>query len=268
MNNLYRVLGMSKQCFHQKLKRYYTICEELQAILQIVKQIRQDHPKLSVRKMYCMIAPKTIGRDRFLQVCFDAGFRVNVTKNYHKTTNSLGVTRFDNLLIDRKFPKKQDDVWVSDITYFRIGDVFYYLTFIIDLFSRKILGFAASEDLFTENTSYATLKMAIQCRKKIGIKVTGVIFHSDGGGQYYSKLFQELTRAHHFKNSMAEDVYENPYAERVNGIIKNEYMIPYMPNNFSSLRILLAKAVRLYNNERPHISLGMRTPVEFEKLKI
>lgn len=87
--------------------------------------------------------------------------------------------------------------------------------------------------------------MAIKARKKSKMEVTGCIIHSDGGGQYYSKSFLELKRVHQMKNSMAIDVYENPFAERVNGKIKNEYLMPYAPNNISELKTLLAKAVAL-----------------------
>ncbi|MDI7208923.1 IS3 family transposase, partial [Leptospira santarosai] len=99
---LYSIVGISKQGFHQWLSRYLSIQEEQGYLLGIVREIREDHPKMSVRKIYRMIRPKTIGRDRFESFCFDHGFQVAVSKNYRRTTNSLGVTRFPNLVIGLK----------------------------------------------------------------------------------------------------------------------------------------------------------------------
>ncbi|AVQ10650.1 Integrase core domain protein [Leptospira santarosai] len=209
--------------------------------------------------MYRMIRPKTIGRDRFEAFCFDSGLAVVVPKNYRRTTNSLGVTRFPNLVIGLKISRLHQ-VWVSDITYFELIGQWCYLTFIIEIYARIIIGFTESKGLCAEQTSIPAFKMAIRFRKSLNHKITGVIFHSDGGGQYHSKKFLKLTGVHSFKNSTAYDVYENPFAERVNCIIKNEYLIPYGANSFERLKKLLPKAVSLYNYERPHFD----TPSSFE----
>ncbi|MDI7198438.1 DDE-type integrase/transposase/recombinase [Leptospira santarosai] len=256
-------MRISKQAFHQRLNRHLGMQEELGYLLQIVREIRDDHPKMSVRKIYRMIRPKTIGRDRFEAFCFDSGLAVVVPKNYRRTTNSLGVTRFPNLVIGLKI-SRPNQVWVSDITYFELAGKWCYLTFIIDIYARIIIGFTASKELCAEQTSIPAFKMAIRFRRFLNHKITGVIFHSDGGGQYHSKKFLELTCMHSFKNSTAYDVYENPFAERVNGIIKNEYLIPYGADSFERLKKLLPKAVSLYNYERPHGSLLFDTPISFE----
>ncbi|EQA80149.1 integrase core domain protein [Leptospira alstonii serovar Pingchang str. 80-412] len=237
--------------------------EELGYLLPMIREIRDDHPKMSARKIYRMIRPKTIGRDRFEAFCFERGFQVIVSKNYRRTTNSLGVTRFPNLIIGLKI-SRPNLVWVSDITYFELAGRWCYLTFIIDIYARTIIGFTASKELCAEQTSIPALKMAIRFRKSFNHKITGVIFHSDGGGQYHSKEFLKLTGMNHIKNSTAYDVYENPIAERVNGIIKNEYLIPYGVDSFERLQKLLPKAVSLYNNVRPHGSLRFDTPCSFE----
>jgi putative transposase len=173
---------MSKQSFHQKLNRQLLLLEETEQLLVLVKQIRQDHPKMSSRQMYRLLKPARLGRDRFEAFCFENGFKVSVKRSPHRTTNSLGVTRFENLL-DEVELTGINQVWVSDITYYRIGDTFYYLTFILDLYSRVIVGFSVSRDLSTRSTSIPALKMALRDRK-IG---SGLVIHSDGGGQYYCK---------------------------------------------------------------------------------
>lgn len=261
MNVVYRSLGMSKQSFHQRLNRQLIIFEEMEQLLVLVKQVRSDHPKMSSRQMYRLIKPVHLGRDRFESFCFENGFKVSVKRGYHRTTNSLGVTRFENLLLNFELIGI-NQVWVSDITYYRIGEKFYYLTFLLDLYSRVIVGYSVSSDLSTTSTTIVALRMALKKRNS----PKGIIIHSDGGGQYYCKEWLQLTTKHQFKNSMCESVYENPYAERINGIIKNDYLVGYGPQNYTQLIEMTAKAVLKYNSEKPHQSIGNISPYEFERL--
>lgn len=262
MNVLYRALGVSKQSFHQRLNRQMHLLEEIEQLLVLVRQIRLDHPRMSARQMYRLIKPVHLGRDRFEALCFENGFKVSVRRAYHRTTNSLGVTRFKNLLIDIELTGT-NQVWVSDITYYRIGEKFYYLTFILDLYSRVIVGHSVSCDLSTASTSIVALNRALKGRK-IG---NGVIIHSDGGGQYYCKEWLRLTSDHQLRNSMCESVYENPHAERINGIIKNDYLVGYGPKDYHELITMTDKAVMKYNSEKPHGSIGNISPYEFERTK-
>jgi len=182
MNVLYRAVGISKQSFHQRLDREMRFMEQSNQLLVLVKQIRLDHPSLSSRQVYKMLNPAHMGRDRFESFCFANGFKVSIKKAYHRTTNSLGVTRFENLVPSHKLTGV-NQVWVSDITYYRIGDRFYYLTFILDLYSRFIVGYSASENLLTISTSIPALVMALKRRKKRH----QLIIHSDGGGNIIAR---------------------------------------------------------------------------------
>jgi putative transposase len=257
---VYKALNISKQAVHQRLNLYLRRKEEQYQLLPLVHQIRQDHPRMSAKKMYLLIKPATIGRDRFEAFCFENGFKIGTRRNPQRTTNSLGVTRFENHLKDRELTSVYQ-VWVSDITYYRIGETFYYLTFIMDLFSRRIAGYHASKKLLCSETTIPALKMAIAPIKS---SLDGLVFHSDGGGQYYSKSFLHLTKTMKIINSMAESVYENPHAERINGIIKNEYIVGYQPKDFTGLEKALKKAVDMYNCYRPHQSLNRLSPMVFE----
>jgi transposase InsO family protein len=209
--------------------------------------------------MYKLILPSHLGRDRFEAFCFENGFRVVVRRSFHRTTNSLGVTRFTNLLAGYKVTGI-NQVWVSDITYYRIGEKFYYLTFILDLCSRFVVGHSVSEDLSTDQTTLPALQMA----SLTGRPLQGIIFHSDGGGQYYCKAWLDLTRQHKMKNSMCEIVYENAHAERLNGTIKNDYLIPYGIEDYAELITKTGKAIWKYNHERPHQSIGKISPQAYE----
>lgn len=261
MNTIYQSIDMSKQAFHQHLDRQLVQMEEQQQLLPLVAELRHDHPQMSAREMYRLIVPHHIGRDRFIAFCFEYGYKVEVKRSFHRTTDSSGVVRFDNLIAQQEFTGV-NQAWVSDITYYRIGERFYYLTFIMDLCSRFMVGYSVSDNLMTEHTTLPALKIALKQRNP----TKGLILHSDGGGQYYSKAFTTLTGQWEIKNSMCESVYENPHAERVNGTIKNDYLIPYGAQDFNQLKKMVNKAVNMYNLYRPHKSLNGVSPGTYEKL--
>jgi len=262
LNFLYSSVGISKQGVHQLLSRSVREQEEIRLLLEIIHQIRKDHPRMSCRSLYDKIKPGFMGRDKFEALCKAFGLQVVKARNARRTTDSSGVIRFENLLIDKAITDI-DQAWSSDITYYELQGVFYYLTFILDNYSRRILGYYASGRLNTENTTLPAMKRAIRTRG--GSLKEGIIFHSDGGGQYYDTSFLELTRTYKFRNSMCEYGWENGKAERVNGIIKNNYLIPWGVNTPESLLKNLDRAVQLYNFDKPHSALKRMTPVEFEK---
>ena len=265
MKDLYDVSGISKQSFHQWLDRRYCRIDEQLQLLPILSQLREDHPGMSSRMFYVKLKPKTMGRDLFEQFCFEHGFKVNIKRRGYRTTNSKGVHWFPNLLLEKDELGDTNQVWVSDITYYDLPGKVVYITFIQDLYNREITGYSLSQYLNTEYTTIPALKLAIK-NKKLGQK-SGLIFHSDGGGQYYSKAFVTLTKAYGIRNSMGKTAYENPHAERINGTIKNQYLYLWRPKSYKELGELLAKAVYLYNNERPHQSLERHTPSAFKTLK-
>jgi transposase InsO family protein len=244
------------------LKRRKYKYEEQEQLIPLINEIRQDHPRMSARDIYLKLQPSCMGRDQFERFCMDSGYRIKRLKNFRVTTNSLGVTRFQNMIKDLRVTRV-NQVFVSDITYFDIGSDTYYLTLIMDLYNREIVGWSVSDNLRTESTTLPALLMLITLRGKVNLK--GSIIHSDGGGQYYCNEFKTLTKSLGMVNSMTEEkVYENSHAERLNGIIKNNYLYPYGPTNIKSLRKLLDKAVYMYNTGKPHKALGKLTPKEFK----
>ncbi len=243
-------------------RRKYKL-EEQEQLIPLINEIRRDHPRMCARDIYLKLQPSCMGRDQFERFCMDSGYRLKQLRNYRVTTNSLGVTRFPNLIKDLEVTCV-NQVFVSDITYYDMGSDTYYLTFIMDLFNREIVGWSASDNLRTENTTIPALYKMVNQRGRGSLK--GAILHSDGGGQYYCNEFKALTKDLEMVNSMTEEkVYENSHAERLNGIIKNNYLYPYGPTNMSSLKKLLDKAVLMYNTGKPHRALGKLTPSEFKK---
>jgi putative transposase len=264
MNGLYNALSIKKQSFHQMLKRRGTKMDEAEQILLLVDKIRKDHPCMSVREIYFKLNPQSMGRDKFELYCFEHGYRVKKQKNFRITTDSRGVTRFPNLIKEIEVTAVTQ-ILVSDITYYEMLGKFYYITLIMDLFNREVVGFSASKSLRTEDTTMPALNLV---RKNCGqAALAGAIIHSDGGGQYYSNEFKKLTKKLKMSNSMTEEtVYENAHAERLNGTIKNNYLYPYAPETFEELQKELKRAVYMYNNGKPHKALNKMTPVRYRAI--
>lgn len=158
-------------------------------------------------------------------------------------------------------PVRSNELWVSDITYWKIQDTFIYIHLITDAYSRKIVGYKLSRTLESKETVEA-LYMALKSLPKNQLKQ--LIHHSDRGVQYCSDAYVNILRQHNIAISMTEngDPLENPLAERVNGIIKCEYLDSYEVNSFMDAKNLLDQVICLYNEERPHMSIGNRRPDE------
>lgn len=262
MNELYSVLGTTKQA-HWKMVKKFTRENELKKILvQNILEIRGIHPKMGAKKMYSILNPEGIGRDTFIDTYVDAGFQVVSERNYRKTTHSLPFLKYQNLASGLTL-NDINQVWSSDITYLQISEKeFLYIALIIDVYSRRILGFNVSTDLRAESNVKA-LKMALKERNIE--RYENLIHHSDRGVQYTSKAYTGLLEKYGIKISMCESVYENTHIERVNGTIKNEYLCNIRIKNLSQCQRSLKKAVNAYNYGRPHEKLDFKTPVDFEK---
>lgn len=262
MNRLYSAIGISKQAVHGYLERSLRIKNEELELIKYIHEIRADHPTMGARDMYFMIRPECMGRDRFERFCKDYGFRSKKPKNYMRTTDSSGVERFPNLIETLEI-SRMDQVWQSDITYYDLNGKFYYITFIIDSYTRRIVGHEISNRLLTTSTTLPALQKAIKTRR--GKDLEGLIFHSDGGGQYYAGDFLKLTKDKGIVNSMCEYAWENGKAERINGVIKNNYLKHRNIRTFSELVKEVDRAVHLYNHDKPHCKLGRKSPITFEK---
>lgn len=263
MNQMYRTMTVSKQAFHQYHGRVLSELALEADLRWVITMIRKDHPTIGCRDMYFMIQPEGMGRDRFEEFCKYEGFAVKKFKNYRRTTDSSGVIRFENHASGMSITGL-NQLWVSDITYFELNSRFYYITCIQDVYSRRIIGHQTSERLKTEHTTIPALQKAIKLRKKQGHCIDNVVLHSDGGGQYYSTAFLKLTSEYNIKNSMCIYPWDNPYAERINGTIKNNYLIHRDINTFEALKREVDRTVKLYNEFKPHSSLNRLTPVNFE----
>jgi len=258
LNELYRTVGVSKQSVQQARKRQENFDHELAELMVLADQLKEEHPGCGVEKMYYTLKPEWMGRDKFCEIFLELGYGVKRIRNYHRTTFSGDIfypNLIEGMIVDRPFQVVQ-----SDITYFSLGMEFYYLVFIVDVYTRLIVGYAVSNHLRAE-ANVKALKMALKVMK---YQPWGLIHHSDKGSQYSSNIYTDLLGKNHIHISMGEVAWENPYAERVNGIIKNEYLKKWIIKNFKDLKLKIKKAIDHYNNKRLHRSFKMKyTPMNF-----
>lgn len=261
MLELYCMCNITKQGHHQQVLRELKWSEKEHLIVGLIIQIREIHPTMGLKTMYEFYKPEAVGRDAFISIGIYYGFRIKIIKNTTRTTFSSPFSRYKNLLVD-KVLIDINQLWTSDITYFKVGDIFYYIVFIMDVYSRKIVGYSASDNMRAENNIEA-LRMAYRCRKLYTYQ--NLIHHSDRGGQYIDQEYVDLLTVAKIQISMCDNVLENAHIERVNGIIKNDYLKHWNITSLKELKENLKRAVNTYNQERPHSSIGKIPPDSFEQ---
>lgn len=262
LNELYAQIGITRQAVHQHFQRESLMEERLDELMPEVEAIRFEHPGCGVEQMYHLIQPNWIGRDRFCQLLLEMGYRVKRVKNRVRTTYSIQSNYYPDL-IPGLVLNHINQVWQTDITYFLVKDTYCYLTFIIDVYSRRIVGYHASDSLRAQ-ANIKALKRAFKIRK--GACLQQLIHHSDRGSQYIDQDYLQLLNDKNIQKSMCLKPQQNAFAERVNGIIKQEYLSYWRIESVQQLKASLARAVIHYNQKRPHKKLPNRSPPEtFEK---
>jgi putative transposase len=265
-----RLFGISRQAIYQSEQRILHRTKELSQIKPLVQNIRMEMPRIGTRKLYYLLKEELdilgvkIGRDGLFDYLRCENLLVKPKKNYTKTTNSKHwLRKYPNLLADLK-PIRAEQVFVSDITYIKSREKTHYLSLVTDAFSRKIMGYKLSGDMSSENVVQA-LKMATKNR----ITNKPLIHHSDRGLQYCSSVYQDELAVNQIAPSMTDgyDCYQNALAERVNGILKQEFLIETC-NTGKELQKLIDESIETYNTKRPHLSLNMKTPnIVHEKIR-
>jgi transposase InsO family protein len=257
MNQLYEAIGITKQAVHQYSRRQEDFDAKTMILMKEAEQLREEHPGCGIEKMYYTLQPGFIGRDRFVELFMNLGFRLKRKKNYRRTTYSTQVY-YPNL-IQGKLVNGPCQVWQSDITYIKIDDKFYYAVFIIDVYTKMIVGYQVSDNLRAE-ANVRALKMALRHNE------TPDIHHSDKGSQYIYRNYIKLLQDNDIQISMCDTALDNAYAERINQTIKAEYLDHWQIESYAQLKRMVSKAVKHYNNKRLHNHIGRKTPVAFEQL--
>jgi transposase InsO family protein len=262
--NLCLWFGVTRQAYYQSRNRVLTDLIEQEILLARIFDIRENHKRIGGRKLFFKLENFIkehnikMGRDAFFDFLREHNLLIKNRKRYHVTTNSNHwMKKYPNLIKDL-IPLGPNHIWVSDITYWKTAGGNYYISFITDAYSRKIVGFQVA-DTMEAIESLTALKMAIKTWK---MSPYGLVHHSDRGAQYCSSAYVKILKKNNIAISMTEkgDPLENAIAERINGIIKGEYLFDYEINSLSKAKEVLKSVVKLYNEDRPHSSISYATP--------
>lgn len=219
-------------------------------------------PRIGTRKLYHLLKEKLnelgVGRDRLFAIMKANHLQIIPKRRYHITTDSHHRFRKHKNLIDELAIKRPEQVWVSDITYIGNRQNPMYLSLVTDAYSKKIMGFNVSNSL-SASGAITAMRQAIKNRKYQGRKL---IHHSDRGLQYCCDEYQQLLNKNSIICSMTEsyDPYQNAVAERINGILKHEFILGIAISDLTLMKKLIEQSIDIYNNERPHWSCWMNTP--------
>lgn len=261
MKQLYGLVEITKQAHLASIRRRTEQADQFLLLGAVLKTERAKHPAMALKKLYVKLNPDFAGRDAFIEYGMTNGFEPFIKAKFHKTTHSGETGAYPNLLHDL-IVYDINRLWVSDITYFKIGGSWFYIVLIEDVYSRKILGWHASGRMFAQ-ANLKAFQMAVQ-KRGMARSNKLLIHHSDKGSQYRSFEYTDKLKEHGLLISMGNCCYDNAFMESTNGIMKNEYLKHRPIHNENDLLKYLSQDIHLYNCERPHGSLNMMTPDDFE----
>lgn len=263
MDQLCGMFEVSRQAHYQKMQRERAGQQTEILILEMVRLVRRRHPRMGTRKLLYKLQPMLasdglhIGRDRLFTLLRKHDLLVKTRRTYRRTTIP-GYYRVPNQLPGLSIDHP-NQVWVCDITYLELEDGhFAYLFLLMDLFSRCILGWHVTSSLAADG-AIASLEMALTYLPN---PLPNLIHHSDHGVQYTSRGYMDILLRHGILPSMGAvgNCYDNIFAERVIGILKNEYLLDQPFVDFAQVSPAVKEVIHLYNADRPHLSLNMATP--------
>ncbi len=261
------MLGITRQAYYRSIWRVELRNGVAEKVLALVDEKRKRMPKIGGLKLYHLLKDSLkelgVGRDKLFLILRTNQRLIYPKRSYHVTTNSYHRFKKHKNLIEKLKIERAEHVWVSDITYIGTRENPMYLALVTDAYSKKIVGYDVSNSLETVGCSNA-LKMAL---KKRNYPLRELIHHSDRGVQYCSDEYQTLLTKNRIRCSMTEcyDPYENAVAERVNGILKQEFLLESQHSYLEWMKKMVKQSVQIYNQERPHFSLHLQTPEQTHK---
>lgn len=263
VESICQALSKTRDAYYKRLRRRHRKHKEEAVILKLVEAIRKDEPRVGTRKLQDRLikAGKVVGRDKLFSLLRESGKLVKRKKSYRKTTYSRHQYAVAPNRVKAMAITAPRQVLVSDITYLCIvGSEFAYLFLVTDAFSRLIVGYHVSRDL----SHYSALLALDNAVAALGGDTDGVIHHSDRGCQYCCHEYLEYLGSYGMVASMTDEAhcYQNAIAERVNGILKDEFNLDAVFPSFESLKHVATKAILVYNTKRTHWSLELKTPHE------
>ncbi|WP_122983379.1 IS3 family transposase [Enterovibrio norvegicus] len=256
-----RFIGVSRQAYYKRRHSLQQRIADEQQVLSAVQNERLIQPRLGTRKLKHVLSLQAlfVGRDRLFTLLKRHRLLVRNKRAYHRTTQSHHHFHcHPNLVKEGMKPQRPEQLWVADITYISTHKGHTYLSLVTDAYSRKIMGFHLDD-----NMKASTVKRAFTHALKQRKADSLLVHHSDRGIQYCSEEYQRVHKQHDVMCSMTDgyDCYQNALAERVNGILKNEYLL-IKPRDLEEARKMVAESVDIYNQRRPHAALKYKTPDE------
>ena len=260
------MFGLTKQGYYQRIKRDNEKEVRNQTIVSMVQEVRKKHPRAGTRKLMVYLREEQakvgikFGRNTLNTILREHQMLVPRTKRFHITTDSNHYFyKSPNLLKETEITHSEQAV-VCDITYLKADRIHAYLALVTDPYSKKIMGYCVDDNMRVDLVKQA-LKMAY---RNMIFGHDEVIHHSDRGIQYCCPDYSGFAEKMHFKLSTTQqyDPYENAVAERINETLKYEYGLNKQAPDLHTLKKMVKQAVAIYNNERVHLSLGLRTPEE------
>jgi len=261
------LFGVERQVYYRKIKRKAIKQAKATEVVSMVLDVRKSMPRLGTKKTYHILLEELqlmkIGRDKLFDILRANHLLIQPKRSYHITTNSHHRFRkHQNHILELEI-NRPEQVWVSDITYIGKREKPCYLSIVTDAYSKKIMGYNVADNMNVQS-SVVALKMAVNQRKS---KEIPLIHHSDRGLQYCANDYQSILTKNGILPSMTQnsDPYENAVAERINGILKQEFMIDKYNLDLSVMKQIVKESINIYNSKRPHYSNYMLTPNEMHE---
>jgi transposase InsO family protein len=261
------LFGVSRQAYYRSKASVKRGQGKASAVVSMVQEVRCQMPRVGTRKLYYLLGDRLreigIGRDRLFSILNANHLLIKPVRSYRKTTDSHHRFHKHKDLVADLVPSKPEQVWVADITYIGNRENQQYLALVTDAYSKKIVGHDVSSSLNGEGAIRA-LKQGLKNRS---YKANNLIHHSDRGLQYCCDDYQRILTKEEIKCSMTEsyDPYANAVAERVNGILKQEFMLEDYRVELPVMKKLVKDSIEIYNTKRPHWSCNMLTPEQMHK---
>jgi transposase InsO family protein len=260
--------GYSRSGYYKSLESKTTVALQEDLVIRLVEDIRRYQPRIGGKKLYKLLKTDLdklkghMGRDKFFDILRKRKMLVKRRKKYVTTTDSYHRFHKYKNKLKQKLLTGPNQAYVNDITYLRTDEGFVYLFLQTDAWSRKVTGWDLSDNLSIEGAIKALEMTMKQCTKP-----EGVIHHSDRGIQYCCKEYVEILNRNKMEISMTEEnhCYENAIAERVNGILKDEFLLDAKFANKALALRAVKEAIESYNSRRPHWSLNLLTPQQIHQ---
>ena len=262
-----RLLGVNRQVYYRRKKAGREKLETAKKVVSLVGDIRMQMSRIGTRKLNYLLKDQLrelgVGRDKLFTILRANQMLIKPDRSYQKTTDSHHRFYKHKNLVAQLTPSRPEQVWASDITYLGSHRNYQYLALVTDVYSKKIVGYDVSSSLSAEGAIRA-LNMGLKQRTYPDMEL---IYHSDRGFQYCCDEYQEILNKINIRCSMTEsyDPYANAVAERVNGILKQEFILDRFDVKLPVMKEMVNNSIQIYNQLRPHLSCYMKTPDQMHK---